>query len=247
MRKIILTLLGCMLAVSPYAALAESPTPTPPAARLQFSKTGQLSGNIITWTISITNSGNKNSDSQTIQDILPAGVYWSVSSIAGLTCSVGPVITDTTRQVLECNTLSVPKAEFDNNLFAIVNGLAQVNVYGYAEKCGVYHNIAVRNSLDVVSASVDVPCPTPTATPTVPPTATPTQTPTMVVTATNTPIPVSPTSTPSPTPTTKIVPLPPKTGNTTGTPETAYDVILIGSLFILTGLVIAVYTSRRNR
>ena len=245
MRKLILTLIGCVFALGTYTAFAqESPTPTPPVARLQFAKSGQVSDNIIVWTVSITNTGNADSNSQTIQDILPAGVYWSVSTVKGLVCVVGPSITDTTRQIMTCNTDTVPKAYFDKDKFAIVNGLASVSIYGYAEKCGIYRNIAVRNGLDVVTATVDLPCPTPTP---VPPTATPTQTSTPVITSTNTPIPVPPTSTPTATPTSRIAPLPPKTGNSCGTPETAYDVVLVGSLLILVGLGIAAYTARRNR
>ena len=242
MRKLILTLIGCVFALGTYTAFAqESPTPTPPSAKLQFAKSGQVSDHIIIWTVSIANTGNADSSSQTIQDILPAGVYWSVSSVQGLDCTITTSVTDLTRQIMTCSTSTVPKAYFDEDRFTIVNGLAQVSIYGYAEQCGSYRNVAVRNGLDVVTATVTIDCPTPT------PTATPIQTSTPVITATNTPIPVPPTSTPSPTPTTRIVPLPPKTGNSSGTPETAYDVILVGSVLILIGLGITAYTTRRKQ
>jgi len=248
MQKLILTFIGCVFALGLYTVSAqESPTPTPPTARLQFTKSGQVSDNIIVWTISITNTGNAPSNPQTIQDILPAGAYWSVASIKGLDCTVGQSITDTTRQIMNCDTKTVPKATFDQDKFAIVNGLAQVSVYGYAEKCGTYRNIAVRNGIDVVTATVDIACPTPTPTATATATATPTQTSTPVITATNTPTPVPSTSTPSPIPTSRIAPLPPNTGNSDSTVEATYGIIFVGSLLTLVGLTAIIATGRPKR
>jgi len=245
-KILILALLGCVLALGAFSAAVAQETPTPtPAARLQFAKSGAVSGNVITWTVSITNSGNADSASQTIQDILPAGVDWNVSTVQGLDCILGPYILDPTRETLACTTRTVPAAYFAKDKFAIVNGFASVTVYGFAERCGSYTNTAIRNGFDVVLATVDIACPTPvpTATATATPTQTqvpPTQTPTMIPTEV-------PTSTPTATPTRRVAPLPPNTGNAAGPGgDGSAGVALMGSLLIVAGLG-AGYASRRGR
>jgi len=248
MRKIIVGLLASIVALASFSAvLADDPTPVPPSAKLNFTKSGQLSDHIIVWTISIVNSGNADSSPQTIQDILPAGVYWSVATVEGLDCTLSPYIVDTTRQILNCDTETVPKAYFDDTLFSIVSGIARVHIYGYAEQCGLYRNIAVRNGIDVVVATVDVPCP-----PTPVPTATPTQTqiPSTPIPATNTPTMTPVPNTPIPTSTPRIIPLPPNTGNSSGSDavvKSTYIIIFSGSLLILIGLVTAAIIGRPRK
>lgn len=200
---ILLTLFGSYKVISAQTATPE------PAAKLSYAKYVYVDSHYVQWTLSVTNSGNKDSNSQTIQDTLPAGADWTIvegnincelisSSIAG-------------RVKLSCDPFTVSKRQLNETKDDFVNGNRFIVISGVVDTCGVYTNTAVFNFISVRTATADVVCP---ATPTPVPTMTPTQIP-----ATNTP---NPTITPTPTisnpptqiPTATFIPKPPNTGNT---------------------------------
>lgn len=189
---------------------AQTPTPEP-APILTYEKSADVEGNLIIWTLSVTNSGDADSNSQTVQDTLPAGVDWYILE-DNINCSLVPSITDG-RLRLGCDPFIVPKRDLSGE---DTDGYRFVTIFGYASQCGFYNNAAQFNVFTVRLASALVPCPD-MVTP-VPPTSTPVT----VIPATETPTPVSTVTTPVPTSTPKIIPSitpkPPATGNGISTP-----------------------------
>ena len=188
-------------------ASAVDPTPTP-AAKLAFSKVATAEtdiGGIIGYAISVTNSGNADSNSQTMIDTLPAGVDWYIAADSW-GCTLAPSVT-LGRTVLRCGPAIAEKRHLNDAQDDFVNGSLAVTVFGQAYQCGAYFNVAVFNGqMPSAPAIAYVKCPaTPTPVPATP-------TPTSVPTAT----PPAPTATVAPpTPTAPaVVPAPPKTGNT---------------------------------
>ena len=207
--------IGVVLALGMWGVVqAVEPTPTvTPKAVLSYSKTASPEteiGGIISFSHSVTNIGNKDSDSQTAVDTLPGGVdWWIVSDSWG--CTLAPSST-VGRTVLRCGDAIVQRRHLNQTEDDFVNGVISVTVFGQAYQCGSYFNTAVFNGLmpsNPAIAYVKCPAtPTPVATATpVPPTPTvvaPTQTPQIVyVEVTPTPKPV-------------VVPKPPATGNSVG-------------------------------
>lgn len=248
-------ILFLVLAVAAFVALVglvtqadAQTTPIPePAPKLAYSKLPGPAvsvGGVISFTITVTNSGNADSGSQTMVDTLPAGVDWQIATDS-FGCSLGPSAIEG-RRLLSCGPVIVEKRHINDAGDDFENGAASVTVRGVAFSCGPYFNVALFNGLNPVASTAQVLCPeTPTPTPTQPP---PTSTPTAPPAATATPTQVPPTATP-----TRFVPLPPSTGNTgPGTadaPASPNYAALLALMLIIPGLGIAStvwYVQRRE-
>lgn len=227
----------CILAgLGFYAASAQTPTPV---ANMQYVKSAQVDGYLITWTLQASNSGNADSTSQTVQDTLPAGADWVIS-----TDDIGCNLYDSSipgRLKLECDPFIVQKRHLNATEDDFLNGLRTVRVSGVVDKCGIYTNTALFNTLTIRSTTVIVPCPAIiTATPTMSPTPITTPEPT-------TPVPTA--TQPISTPTPRIVPLPPNTGNTepAGVRDGTYDVIMVSAMLILSALIVFTVGQRKRK
>lgn len=217
-------------------SVAYATTPTAePKPNLAYTKVAGLDaepGGIITYHISVINSGNADSNSQTMFDTLPAGIdYWIVQDNWG--CELAPSSIQG-RTVLRCRGAIVEKRHLNETKDDFVNGAIYVQVAGQAWQCGTYPNVAIFNGIQPSNVAVaNVKCPAtptpvpPTPTP-VPPTPVATQTP--VQTAVPTQVP------PEPTKTVQLpAPKPPTTGNTrTGVPDS-------GNGWPLGAIVVAVF------
>lgn len=239
--KRIVWLIAIIAAFATFATVAaQTPTPAP---KLQHTKTVFVSGNYIQWTLAVTNTGNLDSTSQTIQDTLPAGADWEIVDDT-IGCALAPSLIPN-RVKLDCNKFIVERRHLNEAEDNFLDGFEYVSIAGVVDRCGVYVNTAVFNAEIIRSTSAEVVCP---ATPTpVPPTATPTMSPTPIP-ATNTPIPDVPTSTPISTQPTRIIPLPPRTGNSVEQGNNSYILLYtalgLGALaFGIGGTIVA----RRSR
>ena len=72
---IVVVILGALLMVR--TAHADTPTPEP-TPRLTYAKVATVDNHYVEWTLSVTNSGDADSGSQTIQDTLPTGSDWVI-------------------------------------------------------------------------------------------------------------------------------------------------------------------------
>lgn len=212
--------IACAFAAS-ILTIGQVSAQSPPSPKLSYHKVAGPEvpiGGGISFTMSISNSGNLDSGSQTLQDVLPDGIDWQIApGYSWDECAIEG-------QQLLCSAATVPKPFIVGGV--IVNGSVHVTVTGIALECGDYENTAIFNSTTIRRAVASVTCP-PTPTPT------PTNTPVVIVvtaTPTNTPFPPTLTPTPPPsststpvvvtaTPTVRIAPGPPNTG---GSPPSAY-------------------------
>ena len=177
-----------------------------PAPVLTYSKTAAVDGSYIEWTLAVTNSGDADSESQTVQDTLPSGADWAIVEDT-IGCELGPSSL-ANRLKLSCDKFIVPKRDLEG---VDTDGLRFVTIGGIVDKCGDYLNTAQFNFAILRSTAVSIACP---ATPTPVPTNTPT-----APTATSTPVPTvttGPVELPAPTKTAAVpsnVPKPPNTGS----------------------------------
>ena len=217
-------------------AMAVDPTPTvAPKAVLSYNKTASPEteiGGIISYTLSVTNTGNADSNSQTMVDTLPGGVDWWIASDSW-GCSLAPSST-VGRTVLRCGGAVVQKRHLNDAGDDFINGVISVTIFGQAYQCGSYFNTAVFNGqVPSAPAIAYVKCPaTPTATATpIPPTTTPT-----VVAPTQTPQIVYVEVTPTP----KPIPLAPKTGNSQQASNSGIDWGLLWIGFAIAVIILMV-------
>lgn len=202
-----------------FAAFRTADAQSAPVPNLSFSKSAvdSVPGGTVAYTLAVTNSGSADSNSQTIQDDLPAGFEWFLGE-STMKCSLD---TEDGAQVLHCGPFVVEQRHLNETASDFVNGLAFVTVYAEAQACGSWPNTALLRDDETgkvtssTLAILDVTCPTPTPTP-VTPTATPTSPPAATATPTfpATPAIIVVTATPTPF---RIVPLPPNTGTGPGT------------------------------
>ena len=180
-----------------------------PAPVLTYSKTAAVDGSYIEWTLAVSNSGNSDSEEQSVADTLPSGADWAIVEDT-IGCELGPS-TLANRLKLSCDKFIVPKRDLEG---VDTDGLRFVTIGGIVDKCGDYLNTALFNFAILRSTAVSIACP---ATPTPVPTNTPT-----APTATSTPVPAVttgpvelPTLTPTKTaiPSSSVIPLPPRSGN----------------------------------
>lgn len=226
-------------------AYAVDPTPTAtPAPKLSFGKTGTADtdiGGIVGFTISVTNSGNADSESQTMQDTLPGGVDWWIAADSW-GCTLAPSVT-AGRTVLRCGPAVAVKRHLNATADDFVNGSLSVTVFGQAFQCGAYFNVAVFNGqIPSNPAIVNVRCP-------VTPTPAATSTPIPTQTAQPTQVPPEPTKVPQKPEPSRPAPKPPTTGNSrSGVPDSGngwpWGIIVIAVL-VGTGTTLALWG--RNR
>ncbi len=219
----ILIILAALAALGWATVQAETPTPAPtvtPAPILSITKSAFPSagpvnpGDVIGFTITVTNSGNLAAD-VSVSDVLPSSVAWSPAMFPS-GCSLSPA------GVLSCQ-LSLDKRHLNDSQTEFLNGVSQVSVYGIAGACGttytntallIYKGAPMASNRSAIAVA---------ACPTVAPTATPTSAPTMTPTPTQPPATATPTVAPTEAPTVAATPtlrgrapLPPNTGNTPG-------------------------------
>ena len=207
-RVILVSLaVGLMAAIVSSSAIAAEPT-----AVLSYSKSSTVTGNYVTWTLAVSNSGNSDSEEQSVTDTLPAGADWSIVA-NNISCDLTQSAL-ANRLKLSCDKFIVPKRDLEG---VDTDGLRFVTIGGIVDKCGDYLNTAQFNFAILRSTAVSIACP---ATPTPVPTNTPT-----APTATSTPVPVVttgpvelPTLTPTKTaiPSSSVIPRPPNTGSGPG-------------------------------
>ena len=237
-RNWILLLVLAVAAVVALTGLTQTnaQTATPePSPKLTYSKIAGPAvpvGGLVTFTVSVVNSGNADSNAQAMQDTLPAGIDWQIATDT-FGCSLGPSAI-VGRTLLSCGPVIVEQRHINKTQDDFENGVASVTVVGIANVCGPLFNVALFNGFNPVAATADVLCPTPV------PTATPTQTPvpsTPTPTATQPPPTATPTQfVPTATPTQRIAPLPPNTGNSDGGKpgtDVAYGLLVVGALLVL--------------
>lgn len=206
-KRLIAWLTAALIALSMIGvALAVTPTPTPePAPIVSFGKTSAVSGSFVSFTITVTNSGNSQTEELTVVDTLPAGIDWFLTADS-MGCQIGPSAIPN-RQLLSCGPFVTVARHLNEAKDNFVNGVNYVTVAGVMGNCGVISNTALLLPDGLFrTAFAENPCPaTPTPVPATP-------TPTSVPTAT----PPAPTATVAPpTPTVALpAPLAPKTGNT---------------------------------
>lgn len=231
-----LTLLCAGIVSATILATAVAATPTPePAAKLAYGKSASVdAAGVIIYVISVTNSGNLDSDSQTMQDVLPAGIEWNVAADTwGCSIDASPFLPG--RAVLSCDPAIVEKRHLNAAEDDFENGTISVSVYGGAEACGLYSNTARFNAGAISrTAAVSIPCPeAPTPVPTA--TLSPTATPSPVLPTTTAAISFTPTPQPAVTPI-RVAPGPPSTGNTVASVPEGEGLALTVA-WVLTGLI----------
>ena len=195
-----------------------------PAPQLTYSKSVASSNHYIEWTLEVTNSGDADSDSQTVQDTLPAGADWYIAD-SNIRCELNPS-SIAGRLKLDCAEFIVPKVDLDGVDTA---GHRYVIIAGVVDECGIYTNRGVFTGGIQREASINIACP---ATPTPVPTSTPQPTATPTT-------PIQNAATPTAT-TTRFVPLPPNTGNSSmedPAGKKLADTLLIGALIGVTIIV----------
>ena len=212
---------AALSALAPFAVLiayAADPAPV-----LTYSKTAAVDGSYIEWTLAVTNSGDADSESQTVQDTLPSGADWAIVEDT-IGCELGPSSL-ANRLKLSCDKFIVPKRDLEG---VDTDGLRFVTIGGIVDKCGDYLNTAQFNFAILRSTAVSIACP---ATP-VPPTA-PAVTSTPVPTVTTGPVEL-PTPTKTAIPSSSVIPRPPNTGSgpvdvadSSGGQLTAFVVVLV--------------------
>lgn len=233
--------------------VAQQATATPtPAPVLTFTKVAAAydvaPGDFVSYTLTVTNSGNADAKALHIQDPLPAGVVWFIG-----TDTVGCALNGT---LLVCGPFDVGRRHLNEAEDDFVNGSVSVTVYGIAPAaCGPLANAAILvdatgKPIATARSTISVRCPA-TATPT--PTLTPTPTPTRLPPTEAPSSPTQPRSTPTEAPTqppvNALTPKPPNTGSGIGSSRTAdLGMWLFGGLGAGTlafGLA-GVYVSRRS-
>lgn len=236
MKRPITWLIAALVALATIGVVfAATPTPTPePAPVIHFTKTATVVGDFVSYTITVTNSGNSQTTDLTVVDTLPAGIDWFVMTDT-MDCGIGPSATPG-RELLSCGPFVTEPRHLNDAEDDFVNGSNSVTVGGIVSRCGDFVNTALLfPSGTIASATANVPCPatpTPTATP-ITPTATPTQPP-----PTATPTMATPTEPPvSTTRPSSSTLKPPNTGsgssiNSSG-PTLAFEISVFGSAAVV--------------
>jgi len=110
-------------------AYAVTPTPTPePAPIVTFGKTSAISGSFVSFTITVTNSGNSQTEELTVVDTLPSGIDWFLTADS-MGCTIGPS-TVPNRQLLSCGPFVTEARHLNAAKDNFVNGVNYVTVAG---------------------------------------------------------------------------------------------------------------------
>lgn len=246
MKTIILSIIGVMAGLAiMYGADAATPAPILSIFKTVNSTSPVQTGELISYTISITNSGSADSSQVNMVDALPdTGAPWTVLSGSGFDCEIS-------HRTLSCTIDNIVKRHINEAGTDFENGFASVTVYSIAGTCDQsYLNLGatfLAPSWDMAGASgpaliKTIACPTPSPTPS--PTATPTTPPPTPTTAIPTESPFTPTvytSTPIPIITTAIpTPKPPATGSGVSPADLPAYWMLFGGFTILVSAIFLV-------
>lgn len=172
-----------------------------PAPVLTYSKSAAVDGHYIEWTLAVSNAGDADSNSQTVQDTLPAGADWAIVE-DNIGCELVPSAT-AGKLKLSCDKFIVAARDLEG---VDTDGLRFVTIGGIVDECGVYSNTAQFNFAILRSTTVSIACP---ATPTPIPAATSTPAPTVTTGPVELPT-ATPTKTAAAVP--SNIPKPPNTG-----------------------------------
>ena len=253
----LIAILAAVMAIGAFASQWHDARAAKPPPTVTFTKSAESpGGNVIYFTIRVENQSPINPDdgkSDTsedngtgtllVQDFIPDSGSWYLLDarvFTGNDDAVGSkldcVPSDT---VIACNIENILGRHLNKKQDDFTNGYASIVIYGVLNHCGPVTNTALLLGLGPIprsaTATGEYPCPaTPTPSPT--PTFTPTNTPV------NTPVPNTPTNTPTSVPTStptqiRIAPLPPNTGDSQPSDQSASDIPLYSA--ILGGAVLA--------
>lgn len=168
-------LIAIVAAFAVFATLAtqwRESSAAEPAPVLTYSKSAAVDDHYIEWTLAVSNAGDADSNSQTVQDTLPAGADWAIVEDS-IGCELVPSATAGKLKV-SCDKFIVPARDLEG---VDTDGLRFVTIGGIVEACGDYSNTAQFNFAILRSTTVTVACPaTPTPVPTVATTPAPTVT-----------------------------------------------------------------------
>lgn len=187
-----------LVALAPLAVLIAHAAE--PAPILTFSNSASVDGHYVEFTLAVSNAGDADSNSQTVQDTLPAGADWAIVEDT-IGCSLAPSLLPN-RTKLDCQPFIVPKRDLSG---VDTDGLKFVTIGGILDQCGDVSNAALFNLATIRATTVSIACPaTPTPVPTSPPVSSttrpvelPTSTPTATLAPTKTAVPGA-SSTPKP-------------------------------------------------
>lgn len=192
-------LIAIIAAFALFAVIAHAAEPAP---ILTYSNSASVDGHYVEFTLAVSNAGDADSNSQTVQDTLPAGADWAIVEDT-IGCSLAPSLLSN-RTKLDCQPFIVPKRDLAG---VDTDGLKFVTIGGIVDQCGDVSNAALFNLATIRATTVSIACPTtptPVPTATAPPiTATtgpvelPTSTPTVTLAPTKTAVPGA-SSTPKP-------------------------------------------------
>lgn len=213
-----------------------------PAPALTFSNVATVDGHYVEFTAAISNSGDADSSSQTVQSTLPAGSDWAIVEDT-IGCSLAPSLLQG-RTKLDCDPFIVPARDLSG---VDTDGLRFVTIGGIVDNCGDVSNAVLFNLATVRVTTVSIACP---ATPTLPPSATATP----PATVTSGPVEL-PTSTPTPTATktaatgASSTPKPPATGDSQAGEGGGFGIVEASFVLIAVAMALAVVTvlTRKSR
>jgi uncharacterized repeat protein (TIGR01451 family) len=245
--KAIAWLIAIVAAFALFAVIAHAAEPAP---ALTYSNSAAVDGHYVEFTLAVSNAGDADSNSQTVQDTLPAGADWAIVEDT-IGCSLAPSLLPN-RTKLDCQPFIVPARDLSG---VDTDGLKFVTIGGIVDDCGDVSNAVLFNLATVRVTTVSIACP---ATPTLPPSATATP----PATVTSGPVEL-PTSTPTPTiaptktsvPGASSTPKPPNTGTGPADQRAVRDDRLTAALVFLIALTAGVallavpltYTRSRRR
>lgn len=244
MRRLLIPLFAVFALLGVIAAHAETPTPAP---NLSLAKDCSLSGDIVTCTVTVTNSGFVGAEGVTVTDDLPEDVLWDLLDRDEGCYWARKTVFD---QVVRCEAYVEPR-HLNDAKTDFVNGSLSFTVVGLMPSgCGrTVENRALlvwgNTTLSAYGYVVSAPCPTPTPIPPTPTAVPPTAT---AVPPTATVVP--PTATVTAPPVSVATPLPPKTGTgheTDDGPGLPLAVLLVYGLTFGAFAFVATYCLVRRR
>lgn len=218
-----------------------------PAPILTYSNTASVDAHYVEFTLAVSNAGDADSNSQTVQTTLPARADWAIVEDT-IGCSLAPSLLPN-RTKLDCQPFIVPKRDLSG---VDTDGLRFVTIGGIVDQCGDVSDAALFNLAIIRATTVSIACPaTPTPVPTSPPvtsTTGPVELPTVTPTAT-----LAPTKTAVPG--ASSTPKPPATGtgpaDQRAVRDDRLDAAIVFLVFLTLGLVVVgvplTYTKARRR
>jgi len=239
-------LIAIIAAFAVLATLFTQARAAEPAPILTYSNVATIDAHYVEFTLAVSNAGDADSNSQTVQSTLPAGADWAIVEDT-IGCSLAPSLLPN-RTKLDCQPFIVPARDLAG---VDTDGLKFVTVGGIVDNCGDVSNAALFNLAIIRATTVNMACPaTPTPVPTSPPVTSttgpvelPTSTPTSTIAPTKTAVPGA-----------SSTPKPPNTGDSPAQQRAHDDRLSAAAVFLIAltfGLALVViplsYTKARRR